>query len=180
MRIINGTHKGRAIKVPKDLPVRPTTDFAKEGLFNILNNRIDFEETKVLDLFSGTGHISLEFASRGSKNIISIDKHPKCVSFLKTISKELKFDIDTVKSDVFDFLKKCNQKFDLIFADPPYELENIPTIHQLVFEKQLLNEGGLLIIEHGPRTHLETLPGFAQKRSYGNVNFSFFENKEQA
>ncbi|MEO6302308.1 MAG: RsmD family RNA methyltransferase [Bacteroidia bacterium] len=177
MRIINGTHKGRVIKVPKDLPVRPTTDFAKEGLFNILNNRINYDETKVLDLFSGTGHISLEFASRGSTNILSIDKHFKCVGFLKGISKELKFEIDTIKSDVFDFLKNCNQKFDLIFADPPYELENIPTIHQLVFDKQLLNEDGLLIIEHGPRTNLEALKGFVQKRSYGNVNFSFFENR---
>ncbi len=178
MRIINGSHKGRVIKVPKDLPVRPTTDFAKEGLFNILNNRISFEDTKVLDLFSGTGHISMEFASRGSKDILSVDKHPKCVGFLKTASKELKFDIDAVKSDVFEFLKKCNQKFDLIFADPPYELENIPTIHQLVFEKQLLNNDGLLIIEHGPRTNLEALPGFMQKRNYGNVNFSFFENPQ--
>ncbi|MBA2612615.1 MAG: RsmD family RNA methyltransferase [Bacteroidetes bacterium] len=180
MRIINGTHKGRVVKVPKDLPVRPTTDFAKEGLFNILNNKINYEETKVLDLFSGTGHISLEFASRGSRSILSVDKHFKCVGFLKATSKELKFEIDTIKSDVFDFLKKCNQKFDLIFADPPYEMENIPTIHQLVFDKQLLNENGILIIEHGPRTNLETLPGFVQKRSYGNVNFSFFENTQNS
>lgn len=178
MRIINGTHKGRVIKVPKDLPVRPTTDFAKEGLFNILNNKINYDDTKVLDLFSGTGHISLEFASRGSKDILSVDKNFKCSGFLRAISKELKFDIDAVKSDVFDFLKNCNQKFDLIFADPPYEMENIPMIHQLVFDKHLLKPNGLLIIEHGPRTNLETLSGFTQKRSYGNVNFSFFENKE--
>ena len=177
MRIINGTHQGRVIKVPKDLPVRPTTDFAKEGLFNILNNKIDYDETKVLDLFSGTGHISLEFASRGSKDILSVDQNSKCVGFLKATSKELKFDIDAIKSDVFDFLKKCNQKFDMIFADPPYELENIPMIHLLVFEKQILNENGWLIIEHGPRTNLEALSGFVQKRSYGNVNFSFFQNK---
>lgn len=176
MRIINGTHKGRVIKVPKDLPVRPTTDFAKEGLFNILNNKINYDETKVLDLFSGTGHISLEFASRGSTDILSVDMNSKCVGFLKATSKEFKFNIDAVKSDVFAFLKNCNQKFDLIFADPPYELENIPTIHQLVFDKQLLNENGILIIEHGPRTNLESLLGFMQKRSYGNVNFSFFEN----
>ena len=179
MRIINGTHKGRVIKVPNGLPVRPTTDFAKEGLFNILNNKINFEDTKVLDLFSGTGHISLEFASRGSNTILAIDKNFKCVGFLKATAKELKLEIDTIKSDVFDFLKNCNQKFDLIFADPPYDLENIPAIHQLVFEKQLLNENGILIIEHGPRTNLETLQGFVQKRSYGNVNFSFFENNKE-
>lgn len=180
MRIINGTQKGRVIKVPKDLPVRPTTDFAKEGLFNILNNKINYEDTKVLDLFSGTGHISLEFASRGSTNILSVDKHSKCVGFLKATSKELNFGIDTIKADVFDFLKNCNQKFDMIFADPPYELENIPTINQLIFDKQLLNKGGLLIIEHGPRTNLESLTGFIQKRSYGNVNFSFFENPKNS
>ncbi|MDO8999120.1 MAG: RsmD family RNA methyltransferase [Bacteroidota bacterium] len=177
MRIINGTHQGRVIKVPKGLPVRPTTDFAKEGLFNILNNKINYDETKVLDLFSGTGHISLEFASRGSTDILSVDGNFKCVGFLRATSKELKFNIDAVKSDVFDFLKHCNQKFDLIFADPPYELENIPTIHQLVFDKQLLNPNGWLIIEHGPRTNLEALSNFVQKRSYGNVNFSFFANK---
>lgn len=179
MRIINGTHKGRVIKVPKDLPVRPTTDFAKEGLFNMLNNKINFDETKVLDLFSGTGHISLEFASRGSKDILAVDKHFKCVGFLKATSKELKLEVDTIKSDVFDFLKNCHQKFDLIFADPPYDLENIPTIHQLVTDKQLLNQNGILIIEHGPRTNLENLQGFVQKRSYGNVNFSFFENTQE-
>ncbi len=176
MRIINGTYKGKVIHVPKDLPVRPTTDFAKEGLFNILSNKIEFDQIKVLDLFSGTGHISLEFASRGSNEIISVDKHFKCVGFLKSISKELKFNIDVLKSDVFDFLKNCNQTFDLIFADPPYDLDNIPTIHQLVFDKQLLNKNAWLIIEHGPKTNLENLACFSQKRKYGNVNFSFFQN----
>lgn len=176
MRIINGTYKGKVIRVPKDLPVRPTTDFAKEGLFNILSNKIDFEQIKVLDLFSGTGHISLEFASRGTREILSVDKHFKCVGFLKSISKDLKFNIDVLKGDVFDFLKNCNQTFDLIFADPPYDLNNIPIIHQLVFDRQLLNKNGLLIIEHGPKTNLENLVYFGQQRKYGNVNFSFFEN----
>jgi 16S rRNA (guanine966-N2)-methyltransferase len=176
MRIISGIHKGRVIKVPKDLPVRPTTDFAKEGLFNILVNKIDFEETSMLDLFSGTGHISLEFASRGCKHIIGVDQNFKCASFLKTISKELNLDITALKSEVFDFLKKCDSKFNLIFADPPYEMPEIPSIHQLVFNKELLHKNGLLIIEHGPRTHLEDLKGFIQRRKYGNVNFSFFES----
>lgn len=177
MRIIGGSHKGKTIKLPKDLPVRPTTDFAKEGLFNILANKIDFENLVVLDLFSGTGHISLEFASRGSKHIVSVDKNFKCSGFLRAISKELKFDINAIKSDVFDFLKKSHSSFDLIFADPPYDLEEIPTIHTLVFENKLLNENGILIIEHGPKTKLENLEGFLQHRKYGNVNFSFFEYK---
>jgi len=175
MRIIGGTHKGKQIKTPKDLPVRPTTDFAKEALFNILANKVEFENLTVLDLFSGTGHISLEFASRGSNAIVSVDKNFKCVGFLKSISQELKFNINTVKADVFDFLKTTHTKFDLIFADPPYDLSNIADIHQLVFEQNLLNDNGILIIEHGAKTNLESLHHFSQHRKYGNVNFSFFE-----
>jgi 16S rRNA (guanine966-N2)-methyltransferase len=175
VRIINGIHKGRVIRVPKGLPVRPTTDFAKEGLFNILTNKIDFEAVKFLDLFSGTGHISLEFASRGCKHITSVDKNFQCAAFLKTISKELGFDINTVKGDVFDFLKKSKTKYDFIFADPPYDITNVEEIHYLVFEKDLLNENGTLIIEHGPRTDLSSLKYFSQHRKYGNVNFTFFE-----
>ncbi len=175
MRIIGGTHKGRIIKVPAGLPVRPTTDFAKEGLFNILGNRINFDETSVLDLFSGTGHISLEFASRGSGLITAVDQNFKCVGFLRSASTALQFNIHAVKADVFEFLKQCGQTFDLIFADPPYDLVNIAEIHRLVTERALLKSGGLLIIEHGPRTNLETLQGFIQRRKYGNVNFSFFE-----
>lgn len=175
MRIIGGTHKGYVIKAPKDLPVRPTTDFAKEGLFNILSNRIDLENRSVLDLFSGTGHISLEFASRGCKPIIGVDQHFKCVGFLKAMAQEHKFDISAVKSEVFDYLKKSNLKFDLIFADPPYDLKNIPEINTLVFERNLLNDNGILIIEHGSKTKLESLKGFTRLRNYGNVNFSFFE-----
>ncbi|MBX3163093.1 MAG: 16S rRNA (guanine(966)-N(2))-methyltransferase RsmD [Bacteroidetes bacterium] len=175
MRIIGGTHKGKQIKTPKDLPVRPTTDFAKEALFNILANKIDFENVSVLDLFSGTGHISLEFASRGSSNSVSVDKNFKCARFLKSVSQELHFNINTIKADVFDFLKTAHLKFDLIFADPPYDMPNIADIHQLVFENNLLNEHGMLIIEHGAKTKLENLPHFSQHRKYGNVNFSFFE-----
>ncbi|MES2678319.1 MAG: 16S rRNA (guanine(966)-N(2))-methyltransferase RsmD [Bacteroidota bacterium] len=174
MRIIGGTLKGRTIKFPKDLPVRPTTDFAKEGLFNILTNKIDFDETAVLDLFSGSGHISMEFASRGSNSITAVDENVKCVMFLKSLSNDFNLPINAVRSEVFDFLKKSTLKFDLIFADPPYEMENIPMIHELVFEKDLLNPGAILIIEHGPRTKLEALKNFTQHRKYGNVNFSFF------
>lgn len=176
MRIIGGTHKGKIIKPPKDLPVRPTTDFAKEGLFNILSNKLDMDQLNVLDLFSGTGHISLEFASRGAKEIVAVDSNFKCVGFLKATGKELNFNIDVVKEDVFHFLKSCRSQFDLIFADPPYEMKEIPDIHSLVFGQKLLKEGGLLIIEHGPRTSLNELEGFTQQRKYGNVHFSFFEN----
>jgi 16S rRNA (guanine966-N2)-methyltransferase len=179
MRIIGGLHKGRLIKTPGGLPVRPTTDFAKEGLFNILANKIDFSGLSVLDLFSGTGHISLEFASRGSREVISVDKHFKCVGFQKAISRELGLNIEVLKSDVFDFLKHSSLRFDLIFADPPYDLQGIPDIHKWVFERQLLNDGGLLIIEHGAGTVLSDLPGFIQHRRYGNVNFSFFRAEEK-
>jgi 16S rRNA (guanine(966)-N(2))-methyltransferase RsmD len=179
MRIIGGTLRGRIIKFPIDLEIRPTTDFAKEGLFNILVNKIDFENTTVLDLFSGSGHISLEFASRGSKSITAVDENFKCVAFLKSISQQLNLEINAIKSDVFEFLKKSNTSYDLIFADPPYEMENIEQIHELVFEKKLLASDGLLIIEHGPKTKLDALPGFTRHRKYGNVNFSFFEPKQK-
>lgn len=176
MRIIGGIHKGKQLITPKNLPVRPTTDFAKEGLFNILNNRLDFEELSVLDLFSGTGNITLEFASRGAKKVFAIDKHTACINFVRDTSRSLKLNnIYLERADVFKYLLTTINKFDLIFADPPYDLETIPMIHDLVFEKDLLNEGGLLIIEHGPRTNLSHKSHFIETRKYGNVNFSFFQ-----
>lgn len=155
------------------MDVRPTTDFAKEGLFNILNNKIYFEGLRVLDLFSGTGNIAFEFASRGA-HVNSIDKNVDCIRFVSSTAKNLKLDINCSKGDVFKFLKTHTQQYDLIFADPPYALENIPEIHQLVFENKLLKEGGWLIIEHGPGTKLSELSHFSDHRKYGNVNFSFF------
>jgi 16S rRNA (guanine966-N2)-methyltransferase len=175
LRIIGGTHKGRVIQVPKGLPLRPTTDFAKEGLFNILANTVDIDDASVLDLFSGTGNISLEMASRGAKTVTSVDGNSKCAGFLRTVSKEMSFhQINTVKSDVFSFLKNVRARFNLIFADPPYDLENLPEIHSLIFQNKLLSPGGTLIIEHGPKTDLHLLQGFTQHRKYGHVNFSFF------
>lgn len=175
MRIIGGTYRGKQIIAPKNLPVRPTTDFAKEGLFNILNNKVDFDGLTVLDLFCGTGNISLEFASRGAQKIYAIDKHSPCLLFLKDTAKALKLNsIVTDRADAFKYLEKSHSTFDVIFADPPYELENIPAIPDLVFAHNLLNENGWLIIEHSQKTDLSTKQNYIETRKYGNVNFSFF------
>jgi 16S rRNA (guanine966-N2)-methyltransferase len=174
VRILGGILGGRNIDVPKGLPIRPTTSFAGEGLFNILNNKIDFEEISLLDLFSGTGHISIEFASRGCKDVTGVDNNFSCVNFLKQTASKFDLPINAMKGDVFKLLKDTKKKYDIIFADPPYDITNIEEIHQLVFEHALLKEKGMLIIEHGPRTKLEHLSHFSQQRKYGNVNFSFF------
>ncbi len=177
MRIIGGIHNGKQIIAPKNLPVRPTTDFAKEGLFNVLNNKIDFEGLTVLDLFSGTGNITFEFASRGATKVYSIDKHTPCINFIRDTAKTLKLTmISTERADVFKYLEKAYTPVDLIFADPPYELANIPQIHELVFANSWLKPEGLLIIEHGRETKLEDKPFYLETRKYGNVNFSFFKN----
>lgn len=164
---------------PKNLPVRPTTDFAKEGLFNILNNKVDFEDITVLDLFCGTGNISLEFASRGAKKIVSIDSHSPCLNYIRDTSKQLGFkNIFLERADVFSFLSKSHNQYDLIFADPPYELPNIEKIYDLVFEKKCLTKNAFLIIEHGPKTDLSNKQYFIECRNYGNVHFSFFHQNE--
>jgi 16S rRNA (guanine966-N2)-methyltransferase len=173
VRIIGGVHKGKNIHPPKGLTLRPTTDFAKEALFNILNNKIDFEGIEVLDLFCGLGGISFEFASRGS-NVNSVDENFNCLKFIKGTASDLKLNIHITKADVFKFLQKELKQYDLIFADPPYDLTNIPQIHELVMQQKLLKEGGWLIIEHGPKTDLSQLSHFYEHRKYGNVNFSFF------
>jgi 16S rRNA (guanine966-N2)-methyltransferase len=175
MRVIGGSHKGRSVHPPKGLPVRPTTDFAKEGLFNILNNRIDFEATVALDLFCGTGNISFELASRGCKEVTAVDVNQKCVRFVDSVAKEWQMNIVTVKNDVFRFLKTENRQFDLIFADPPYEMAGIEKIHEAVFEQGLLTENGLLIMEHSARVKLDQLQYYTETRKYGNVNFSFYK-----
>lgn len=179
MRIINGSHKGRNIVAPQSLPVRPTTDFAKESIFNILNNHFDFDEIKVLDLFSGTGNMSYEFASRGSKDIIAVDKHFLCFSFIKKTALELNFSgIKVFKSDVFSFLKHGHDSFDIIFADPPYDMEKIELIPDLIFEKKILKQEGWFIMEHSARTSFKKHEHFLECRNYGKVNFSIFGFKD--
>lgn len=179
MRIIGGIYKGKQLVTPKNLPVRPTTDFAKEGLFNILNNKIDFEDLNVLDLFCGTGNISLEFASRGAKKIVAIDKHSPCLNFVRDTAKALKLNaIYTERGDVFKYLEKAHARYDLVFADPPYELDNIAAIHDLVYQQGLLNPEGILVIEHGPKTDLCGKEHYLETRKYGNVHFSFFQKTE--
>lgn len=177
MRIISGKYKGRRINPPKNLPVRPTTDMSKEALFNVLNNHFNFGGLKVLDLFSGTGNISYEFASRGSDNITSVDADFGCVKFIKQTAEEFDFNIAAIKSDIFAFLPRCNTSYDIIFADPPYALDQatFEKIVLLVFEKQLLREDGMMVIEHSKYTKLDHLIHFSFKKSYGGSIFSFFE-----
>ncbi|WP_133549979.1 RsmD family RNA methyltransferase [Salegentibacter sp. 24] len=178
MRIISGTHKGKRLMAPKKLPVRPTTDMSKEALFNILNNNFQFSQLSVLDLFSGTGNIAYEFASRGSKEVTVVDINFDCVKFIKKTALELDLNISTIKSDVFKFLEKAYVKADIIFADPPYDLdkEKFIRIPELIFEKNLLNPNGQLIIEHSKHTDLSDISNFIEGRRYGGSVFSFFEN----
>lgn len=177
MRIISGTYKGRRLTAPKNLPVRPTTDFAKEALFNILRVRYYFEELTVLDLFSGTGNISFEFASRGVPNITSVDEHHGCIQFINKVSDEFSFSINTIKSDVFKYLEKASGTFDVIFADPPYEFDvsQLEKIVNTIFEKNMLEtEEGMLVIEHSKMNDLSKLENFTEARKYGGNVFSFF------
>lgn len=176
MRIISGIHKGRKFSPPKGLPVRPTTDFAKESLFNILENRLDFEETKVLDLFSGTGNLSFEFASRQIQSIVSIDLNSRCCSFIKNTARELEMPITVRQGDVLKFISKSAfDTFDLIIADPPYKLKELPLIPDLIFDGGWLNKEGLLVLEHGPENSFSQHPFLIETRKYGHVNFSFFQ-----
>ncbi len=175
MRIISGTHKGRRIVPDKNFKARPTTDFAKENLFNVLNNSIDFDGIVALDLFGGTGGISYELASRGAEQIICVEMNVKHFAFIKKTVADLAFDnISVLRADVFRYLKSCRKKFDVIFADPPYDLKNIDAIPDMVFKKELLLPDGLFILEHGKADNFENHDKFCEMRTYGSVNFSFF------
>lgn len=177
MRIIGGRLRGLRLNPPKNLPVRPTTDLAKEALFNILQNQIEFEDVRLLDLFSGTGNISMEFASRGAAQIISVDRSIHCINYLKDTARQHGLtNIKTYKDDVFKYLQHETDKFDLIFADPPYDLNRIPELPKIIFERELLLPGGLLIVEHQSMQNLTNHPAFAEQRKYGHSSFSFFNN----
>lgn len=181
MRIISGKYKGRRINAPKNLPVRPTTDMSKEALFNVLNNHYDFAGLKILDLFSGTGNISYEFASRGAGNITAVDADFGCIKFIKQISEEFDFDIVAIKSDIFKFLEKNNAKYNIIFADPPYAFEQkiFDKIVTTILQQSILETEGMMIIEHSKYTKLDHLENFSFKKTYGGSIFSFFESASE-
>ncbi|RPD90766.1 16S rRNA (guanine(966)-N(2))-methyltransferase RsmD [Aureibaculum marinum] len=177
MRIISGKYKGKRITAPKKFPARPTTDFAKEALFNILNNNYYFDDLSVLDLFAGIGSISLEFGSRGAKEILCVDNHYNSIQFIQKTADELKLNITAIKSEAFSFLSNTKLTFDIIFADPPYDFtkDQLEKIVLLVFDNSLLNSDGLLIIEHSKHTDITDLPNFRYSKKYGGSVFSFFD-----
>ena len=175
MRIIGGTYRGRRITPLSGLRARPTTDFAREGLFNILNNRVDFEDITVLDLFSGTGCISYEFASRGAKEIHLVEKDIKHIAGIRKIIRELEFsNIKAIHIDVKAYLKTCTAKYDIVFADPPYELSWLREIPDLVVGSGIIKEDGVFILEHPRDMSFGDHNLFFEHRNYGGVNFSFF------
>ena len=180
MRIISGLYKSRKIVAPKNLPVRPTTDMAKESLFNIINNLYYFEDITVLDLFAGTGNISYEFASRGVEQITSVDQDFGCIKFINQTAENFEMPIQTIKSDVFKFLEKSTLQTDIIFADPPYSFsdEQFAKIPELIFQNNLLLPEGLLIVEHSKHTNLSEIKHFSYSKNYGGSVFSFFEKPE--
>jgi 16S rRNA (guanine966-N2)-methyltransferase len=180
MRIISGLHGGRRIHPPTNMPhTRPTTDIAKEGLFNVLQNNLDFEELASLDLFGGTGCISYELASRGCKNLTIVEQDAKMYAFIKKNIDELKFEnMNVLRTEVFNFIKSCTASYDFIFAGPPYSLSTIDEIPNIIFERHLLNEDGWFVLEHTPRNNYENHPYFNRSKNYGTTIFSFFINKE--
>jgi 16S rRNA (guanine(966)-N(2))-methyltransferase RsmD len=175
MRIITGKFRGKQIHPPANLPVRPTTDFAKESLFNILNNLVDIEGLNVLDLFAGTGSISYEFFSRGSELVTAIDNNPHCVAFINKTALSMNAEnMEAVREDVFQFLRHPFGNYDLVYADPPYDMDGIDLLPDLVLGGGILKEEGLFILEHSRDHDFSQNPCFDQHRKYGNVHFSFF------
>lgn len=175
MRIIGGKNRRRNILPPTNFRARPTTDFAKENLFNVLNNYFDFEQVEVLDLFSGTGSISYEFCSRGARRVVSVEMNPVHQKFISDMGRELKYDqLHSIKTNAFVYLKSIKDSFDIIFADPPYDMEGVETLPGLIFERDLLREDGWFILEHSAEQDFSQHANFFEKRHYGSVNFSIF------
>ena len=178
MRIIAGSLRGRRINPPANLPVRPTTDMARESLFNILNNYVDYEECSVMDLFAGTGAVSLEFVSRGAKDVTSVEINAQCTEFIKQEATRLSVgNLHVVRADVFDLLKRAYKKFDIVFADPPYAHEQLAQLPDLIFNQNILTDDGIFILEHPREFNFSEHPHFWQHRAYGKVNFTFFAMK---
>lgn len=176
MRIIGGKLKGKTINPPMGYSARPTTDFAREGLFNVLDNEYEFEDLKVLDLFGGTGSIAFEFASRGAARVYSIEMNRDNAFFIRREARRLGLDnVSSVHSNVFDFLPICKEKFDIIFADPPYALEGLENIPDKVLSQDILHPGCYFILEHGGEHSFTGHPLFKKEKVYGRVHFSFFE-----
>ena len=195
MRIITGKYKGRHFDIPRTFKARPTTDFAKENIFNVLNSYIDFEGISALDLFSGTGSISLELLSRGCEHVVSVEMDRDHHRFIQECFRKLQgnnvqssmfnvqssmFNVQCIRGDVFRYIKSCKQQFDFIFADPPYALKELPTIPGLIFEKGLLKDDGILVFEHGKDNDFSSDPHFVEHRTYGSVNFSIFRKEATA
>ena len=181
MRIITGIYKGRHFDIPRTFKARPTTDFAKENIFNVLMQYVDFEDAQALDLFSGTGSISLELVSRGCRQVVSVELDRDHHRFIQECLKKLNTDkCVPIRGDVFRFLKSCKQQYDFIFADPPYALKELPQIPDFIFERRLLTEEGLFVFEHGKDYDFSNHPHFLEHRSYGSVNFTLFTAKERA
>lgn len=181
MRIITGKYGRRRFQVPRSFSARPTTDFAKENLFNVLNNLTELEDTLALDLFAGTGSISFELLSRGCKRVTAVEANNAHASFIAQVAKELKTnDLQLIRGDVFRFLQSARpESYDIIFADPPYKLEKLETIPLIIIEKGLLRAEGLFIMEHPREYDFSSLPGFLEHRVYGSVNFSLFQASER-
>lgn len=177
MRIVGGKNSGFKFEPPKNIPARPTTDIAKEGLFNILNNTFDFSNLKILDLFGGTGSISYEFASRGCPDITLVELDKRSLFFIEQTIERLEFPIKAIKSDVFKFMATCTEQYDLIFAGPPYPLPNLHTLPDLIFSYDLLKPDSWFILEHNPNHNFDQHARFLQKRNYGTTIFSIFESE---
>ena len=179
MRIIRGKLKSRRFSIPKNFPSRPTTDFGKEGLFNILENTFSLQDLAILDLCAGTGNITYEFASREAGKILAVDTNYNCCKFIQKMVSEndLSDDVSVLKSDIRDFVRKTERTFDLIFMDPPYESLIYEEVITTIFERKLLNEDGILVVEHSKRKDLSHMPHFDKTKDYGGVSFSFFSEK---
>ena len=176
MRIISGKYGGRRLSPPKNITARPTTDFAKESLFNLLQNRMDFEGVDMLDLFAGTGGIGLEFISRGAREVTAVELAHTQQNFIIQTCRQLGIhNLTVVRGDVFKYLNACHIQFDFIYADPPYALDELPTLPDLVLEKQILKPGGWFVLEHGKDNDFSLHPRHVETRKYGSVHFSFFQ-----